>query len=160
LRDRISARLGSPMPGQEVEAAVLAGAAGFVDVMRDVRARVETAHGWRETGFKFSLELARDLRGARVWYRRFRTASRWTTAYGAFKAYLRLVDARLAIFGETRAYEHRDDPDIGQARYHYTWRGDVEEAIKKRHTALKKTLYGEELPRPHLGRWAHMRKLL
>jgi hypothetical protein len=160
LRDRISARLGSPLPGHEVEAAVLAGAAGFADVMREVRARIDTAHGWRETGFKFALDLARDLRDARAWYRRFRTATRWTTAYGAFKAYLRLVDARLTIFGETRAYDHRDDPDIGQARYHYTWRSDVEEAIKKRHTALKKTLFGETLPTPHLGRWAHMRKLL
>lgn len=160
LRQRIAARLGSPLPGQEVEAAVLAGAAGFADVMRDIGRRIDGAHGWRRTGLMFAMELDRDLRDARAWHRRFYKAKQWTTAYGAFMAYLKLVDARLAILGETRAYEYRGDPDMGQARYHYTWREEVDEAVKRRQKTLQETLFGDALPTPHLGRWAHMRKLL
>lgn len=160
LRERIAIGLASTVPAREVEAAVLAGAAGFADCLDLVRARIEAAHDWRRDGFVFALDLADRLTNARLWYERFCAATDPHEIFGAFRAYLKLVDVRLGILDGTRTENPPPDNASEASRYWHTWQQDVDEAVTRRGNELAQTLYGRHLVEPYIGRWDPAREPL
>lgn len=157
LRERIAIGLASTVPAREVEAAVLAGAAGFTDCLDIVRARLDGAHGWRRDGFVFALDLTDRLANARLWYRRFCSATDPNEVFGAFRAYLKLIDVRLGILDGGRTENLPCDDMSESSRYWLTWQQDVHEAVTRRSNELAQTLYGRHLVEPYVGRWDPMR---